>query len=369
MNTRLQVEHPVTEAITGLDLVALQFRVASGAPLGLTQGAVGFAGHAIEARLYAEDPAQDFLPQAGTIDVFQPPAGPGLRTDAGITSGQPVVPFYDPMLAKIVAWGQTRDTARRRLVAALTDTVILGPTTNRGFLIDLLQDPDFAAGMATTALIADRHAAPPPVTATATDRAIAAALMVQTQRADALAHSLGIAADLLNWSSGAPVPIELTLTAAGTDHTLTVQPAPGETLHVTDDDTRTKIVIEDVSPPRARLLVDGRRQHIHFHAAPDAISLSIAGRDLRLHRRRPGAPADETADGRRITAPMHGLLTEVDVSPGADVTPGTRLAVLEAMKMQHPITAPAAGKVTAVHARPGNQVAAGALLVEIEPVE
>ena len=156
MNTRLQVEHPVTEAVTGVDLVAWQLRVAAGERLPLDQHEVRFSGHAIEARLYAEDPHKNFLPQTGTLIDWRPASGTGVRIDHGLAPGQSVSPFYDPMLAKVIAHGATREEARRRLLVALEDTVALGLTTNRSFLIAMLRHPAFAAGEATTAFI-DRH--------------------------------------------------------------------------------------------------------------------------------------------------------------------------------------------------------------------
>src|SRR6185312_11332186 len=153
MNTRLQVEHPVTEAITGLDLVEWQLRVARGEPLPLGQEQVRFHGHAIEVRLYAEDAYAGFLPQTGRVDVWRPATGPGVRIDHGMKDGLAISPFYDPMIAKVIAAGATREEARLRLIKALHDTVVLGPTTHRHFLIKLLEHPEFAAGKATTAFL------------------------------------------------------------------------------------------------------------------------------------------------------------------------------------------------------------------------
>jgi len=158
MNTRLQVEHPVTELVTGIDLVAAQLRVARGEPLGLTQDDVGFHGHAIEARVYAEDVAKGFLPSAGPIYAWREPSGPGIRVDAGVRTGTVVPVDYDPMLAKVSAWGRTRDEAIRRLRAALRDTVVLGPSTNVAFLGDVLGLAAFAAGDTYTRFVDDHCA-------------------------------------------------------------------------------------------------------------------------------------------------------------------------------------------------------------------
>ncbi|MCG8443265.1 MAG: ATP-grasp domain-containing protein, partial [Caulobacterales bacterium] len=153
MNTRLQVEHPVTEAVTGLDLVALQIAVARGEPLGLSQDDVALAGHAIEVRLYAEDPDADFLPSTGPILLWRPPSGAGVRVDAGVETGGEISPFYDPMVAKIIASGPTREDARKRLVRALEGAALFGPKTNRDFLLDALRQDAFVKGEATTAFI------------------------------------------------------------------------------------------------------------------------------------------------------------------------------------------------------------------------
>jgi geranyl-CoA carboxylase alpha subunit len=160
MNTRLQVEHPVTELVTGLDLVELQIRIAAGEPLPIRQDDVRFAGHAIEARLYAEAPHRGFLPQSGQLAAWRPPSGPGIRVDHGLEASQTVSPFYDPLLAKIIAHGATREEARRRLIQALEDITALGIATNRGFLIDCLRHSEFAAGQATTEFIPKHFAKP-----------------------------------------------------------------------------------------------------------------------------------------------------------------------------------------------------------------
>lgn len=156
MNTRLQVEHPVTELVTGIDIVQAQLRVAAGEPLGFEQEDVLTRGHALEVRLYAEDPAHGFLPQTGTLHVFEPPSGPGIRVDTGVVTGSEVTLHYDPMIAKICAWGSDREQARGRLVEALRETVVLGPTTNLEHLLAVLRHPAFASGAVHTGFL-DEH--------------------------------------------------------------------------------------------------------------------------------------------------------------------------------------------------------------------
>ena len=155
MNTRLQVEHPVTEMITGLDLVALQIQVAQGLPLGLTQSDITLEGHAIEVRLYTEDPSQDFLPASGPVDLWRPGSGVGVRVDSGIQSGQSISPFYDHMVAKLIGYGPTREVARLRLIGALRETALFGTPNNLKFLIQCLEKQQFIDGEATTAFIAE----------------------------------------------------------------------------------------------------------------------------------------------------------------------------------------------------------------------
>ncbi|MXY41922.1 MAG: acetyl-CoA carboxylase biotin carboxylase subunit [Rhodospirillaceae bacterium] len=373
MNTRLQVEHPVTEAITGLDLVALQIRVAEGRPLGLAQADFRPSGHAIEARLYAEDVAQDFLPAAGDIALWRPPAGPGVRIDSGVESGQAVSPFYDPMIAKIVAHGETRDIARRRLIRALAETVSFGLTTNRRFLIDCLERDAFARGEATTAFIEEQFgdedlAAPDPEYAVA---AAAAVLKYLADRDAAYGKSLNVSPELLDWASAGALESRCLLTAGDADFDLSVSPAgpcdrtgPHD-YTVRGGDEAASVRIVSIGNGRAELAIDGVRRHFQYHAAGDTLFLGEAGRDHRFGPGRSAAATQEDGGGGRVVAPMHGKILEIAVDPGDTVNRGDRLMVIEAMKMQHDIVAPAAGAVADILQRAGVQVAAGDPLVDI----
>jgi geranyl-CoA carboxylase alpha subunit len=369
MNTRLQVEHPVTEMITGLDLVALQIRVAEGKPLGITQEQLRLHGHAIEARLYAEDPAQDFLPVTGRIELWQPAQGVGVRIDAGIASGQQVSPFYDPMLAKVIAWGENRDIANARLIEALEHTQLFGLTTNKAFLTDVLGRETFRAGAATTAFIDEEFAAADlqqpaldPSTA-----AVAAVLQYANTRDLMHAATLGVSPELLNWSSASGLRSHYRYRVGGTDHDVVVIATGPGSYRVTQPKQTLAVETEAAGEHMATLLVDGHRLRAYF-LCPDAthIHLGIGKRTLLLRNELALAGAAQKAvSGGRISAPMHGVLLEVLVETGRRVEKGTRLAILEAMKMQHELHASVAGTVTAVHVRPGTQVAAGEVLIEI----
>ncbi len=361
MNTRLQVEHPVTEMVTGLDLVALQIAVAQGDHLPFVQGDIRLTGHAIEARLYAEDPAAGFLPSTGRIDLWHPASGPGIRVDAGITEGGEVSPFYDPMLAKVIAYGATREDARRRLIAALRQTALVGPATNTGFLIDALAAEAFVNGDATTAFIAETW--PDGVTAVPVPSAIhalAAALLLTAARDKAHAASGIVGCDQLGWRSDGPSISVITICTGDQDLTCRAQ--------ATSQGWRVEIAgaSHDVAlSPSGDAVIDGHRhpfRHRHRHLADGAVALSVGAQGLIYDRVTPGRSADAGDSGGRIIAPMPGLVIEMNVEPGKSVEKGETIAILEAMKMQHRISAPSAGVVEAVHVAKGDQVRRGDLL-------
>jgi len=369
MNTRLQVEHPVTEMVTGLDLVALQIAVARGEPLGFGQDDVRCDGHAIEVRLYAEDPARDFLPMTGRVELWEPPTGDGIRVDAGIESSGEITPYYDPMLAKVIAWGPTRDIATSRLIDALTRTRLFGPTTNKGFLVAVLGRPAFRRGEATTAFIAEEFAEADLRGAglSAAEAAVAAALQYEASRDAARAMSLGVHAELLNWGSHGPLESHYRYRGgdAVVDVELCARSRATYEARVGGDVVRVEVLGRDGAT--ARLAVNGRRVVAGVLVPADGlIHLDLGGRVVSLRNEFAFARASEEAGGGgRVTAPMHGALLEVCVAPGDRVGKGARLAVLEAMKMHHVIVAPLAGTVAEVHATPGTQIAAGAVILVI----
>ncbi len=363
MNTRLQVEHPVTEFVTGLDLVELQIRIAAGEPLPLKQDDVRFSGHAIEARLYAEAPHEGFLPQSGDLVAWRPPAGTGIRVDHGIVEGQTVSPYYDPLLAKVIAHGRTREEAHRRLAQALAGTTALGIATNRAFLIDCLRHPEFSSGAATTHFI-PRHFAKPAAPAPDADVAIAAALMFE-HGARANGHDPARA-----WSSSGALAWPLMLQIGDECFTRAVSVIGHRRYRIDGGDRASEIAITHAADDgTVRYRLDDRdgsalhvfsRDTLHLHSA----TADFAVRETLYEPRTPAGSAAGT--DTELRAPMNGKVVSVLVAQGDAVQPGQRLVVVEAMKMQHELAARAQGTVARVTIKPGDQVATRQLLVELK---
>jgi propionyl-CoA carboxylase alpha chain len=363
VNTRLQVEHPVTEAVTGIDLVREQLRVAAGEPLGYQQEDVAWTGHAIEVRLYAEDVAAGFLPATGTLDAFAPAPEPAVRWDAGVEAGSVVGLDFDPMLAKVIAHAPTRAEAAGRLALALERLHIGGLTTNRDFLASTLRDPAFVAGDTTTDFI-DRIAPQP---ALALDdmafhhAAVTAALWLQ-------GHNRATAPVLRLVPSGwrnARLPAQQVSLSAGDRVVEITYRARRDGSFLVGTDTTARV--HRWSPDEIDVEIDGRRRTHRVTRAGDRLHVQVAGGtiDLDLVPRFPLPGALGAAGG--LVAPMPGVAADVRVAVGDEVHAGQILVVLEAMKMEHHITAPVDGTVTEVHVRPGSQVHNGEVLLVLEP--
>ncbi|NNU16175.1 biotin/lipoyl-binding protein [Parvularcula sp. ZS-1/3] len=362
MNTRLQVEHPVTEEVTGLDLVALQLKVAQGKPLGLTQDDVKLCGHSIEARLYAEEPGAGFLPSTGPVKLWRAPAG--VRTDAGIETGGEVTPHYDPMVAKVIATGASRDEAIRKLTKALEDTALIGPQTNRQFLRSLLKGEAFRTGDARTTTI-DRSEAWKPEPARLQHLALAAAI-IHARRRDENAAAASLPEELRGWASSEALYSSVVF-AGEDDVAVRIAEAKGE-LVATLHDRSISVRFVSLGEDQGLALVDGTRIPFSFTVEGATIALATADQDLTLTDLTQVASGSGEAGGiGAVTAVMHGLVTEVFVTEGDRVEKGQRLAILEAMKMQHEVTAPVSGAISALPAAAGKQVAGGDLLLQIEP--
>ena len=374
MNTRLQVEHPVTELITGLDLVALQISVAQGEPLDFSQADLDLEGHAIEVRLYTEDPSQDFLPASGPVDLWAPASGVGVRIDDGISTGQAISPFYDPMVAKVIGYGPTREAARLRLIGALKETVLFGTPSNKDFLIQCLEKQSFIDGAATTAFIGEEFSADDLDAAPVSflDSAVAATLELCLENKAHFQHSLLVSCELKNWTIASAMVSRKQYQFVDLTHDLSISPinSSADTYHVTDTAAKQSAVIQVISMQdnKAVVLFDGVKLVAQFmQRQRGQIYCSIQGRgaffkDLIIL----DGVVDDAEGGGRVIAPMHGLLLEVMVSAGDDVVKGQTLAVLEAMKMHYEILAEVDGTVEEVSAVAGSQVAVDDVLIEIK---
>ncbi|MDX1297374.1 MAG: acetyl/propionyl/methylcrotonyl-CoA carboxylase subunit alpha [Pseudomonas sp.] len=371
MNTRLQVEHPVTELITGQDLVAWQIRVAEGQPLPLKQDEIRLTGHAMEVRLYAEDATQNFLPQTGTALRWEPALRDGIRIDHGLLEGQVISPFYDPMLAKVIAYGATREEARRKLVRAVEDCVLLGVNGNQRFLANLLSHPEFAAGNATTAFIAEHFADDPslsPQAPAARELAAAAALLFQ-QSANARAHQGGLA----GWRNAGSAPWRFVLKHAEQSFNVALDvlsDGAQPKLLATLGDQQVSLTLLASDGRWATLEVDGIRQRLAYHLEGDSLWLYGHTGNLQLTdiTHLPVSSAAGAGSGS-VKAPMDGAIVEVLVEEGSRVSKGQLLVVLEAMKMEHPLKASIDGVVRRIGISRGDQVKNRQLLVEIEAAE
>jgi geranyl-CoA carboxylase alpha subunit len=366
MNTRLQVEHPVTEAVTGLDLVELQIRIARGEPLAVAQGDIRLAGHAIEARLYAEAPHRGFLPQSGRLVAWRPPAGPGIRVDHGLRAGQEISPYYDPLVAKVIAHGRTRDEARRRLIQALAETVALGPATNRGFLIDCLGHAGFAGGTATTGFIPTHFAGIAPPQADAGGLALAAVLWFEAS-ARRYGHDPG-----RTWSSSGAIPWPVRLEAGdGTPVDLTVSVLGLRRYRVAGAGAPSELEMADESDDGVvRLRLGGEEHRATYAFAGETLHLKVGSLDLNVREtlHAPRSPAGAAGGTEtEVRAPMNGKVVAVLVAEGQAIERGQRMVVVEAMKMQHEMTASASGTVVRLAVKPGDQVATRQLLLEVRP--
>lgn len=356
MNTRLQVEHPVTELITGLDLVEWQLRVANGEQLPLQQHELALNGHAIEVRLYAEDPRQDFLPQTGQVLRWQPATLPNVRIDHGMLATDEVSPFYDPMVAKVIAYGKTREDAIRLLARAVDDCILLGVNSNKQFLVNLLRHPVVVAGDTNTAFI-QRHfqndSSLHKQVLSLENLAIAAALFSQSKVTAVWQTGLGV-----------PLPLKLKyddqqiqLQLSSVNNTFTAQLC----------DQTVCIEVLERTPEQLVYLIDGVRRRVQYVLDDDQLYLDRENGNLAIRNVTYAAPeiADVAGDGN-IRAPMDGAVVNILVNKGDQVVKGQTLLVLEAMKIQQQIKSDVDGVVEDVLGQQGQQVKKRQMLFTIQ---
>jgi len=373
MNTRLQVEHPVTEAITGLDLVALQLRVAAGEPLPITQADVCLRGHAIEVRLCAEDPGCAFMPQSGTLALWQMPEhGVGqignLRVEHALVSGAEVPPWYDSMIAKLIAFGATREEARRKLLHGVEDAVALGVTTNQAFLARCLSHPVFVQGGATTAFIGQHlDALLQPDAETQRRAAVLAAMLLIESAAGARVH--GDARRLTH-----SLPVNLHFTLAGARRSVSLTHIGQRRYEAEADGRRFALELVELGAHALRFSCDGVMEGAAWHRDGERLLLRLRGQAFEIDdqtraasARQDGAGASAGARDGKLRASMNGRVVAVLVAVGERVAAGQAIVTIEAMKMEHLHAAPLAGTVKALNVAVGEQVPARRVVAEIEP--
>jgi propionyl-CoA carboxylase alpha chain len=368
VNTRLQVEHPVTEMVTGIDLVRAQLLVAAGEPLPKEMFDTTPRGHAVEVRLYAEDVAAGFIPVSGTLHTLEFPDSPGVRVDAGFTSESTVSTFYDPMLAKVIGYGADRDEACSRVARALRDTRIHGVTTNRDLLVGILREPEFRSGAIDTGYL-ERH---DPATLMGTDgqtsqriHAVVAALAAQGARRAETALLPGLPS---GWRTLPSQPQLVAFTAGDTDIQVGYR-FDRATLSVAVGDWHPDVQLISATGSLVDAVIDGvrRRYHVTRRGALHYVDSALGS--TALHETERFTDPSALAEAGSLLAPMPGSVVRIEVTEGAPVTAGTAIIVLEAMKMEHTVRAPVDGLVASISVATGDQVDSGQVLAVVHAGE
>ena len=387
MNTRLQVEHTVTEMVTGIDLVEKQFEIAKGLPLELEQDLTLFRGHSIEVRLYAEDPDNDFSPQTGKVVLWKEAEGEGIRIDNGLFSGIHITPFYDPMIAKIISWGKNREQARLILIKALLETNLFGIKTNKEFLLNILQNRKFIEGEITTSFLNNFEKNHREFSEEEQFKiaCIGACLEYEFKRESFLKQSLMVSDELRNWTSSKSLPFFVHYKIGEKNWYLSILPKPFEndSYEVFDNSdgfissdskdqykmVKVKIINKDDSI--ARVEVNNSVSLVPFHFSNGEKSpilyFNFEGKDLDfLNLWTKLDSITEKEDDGIILSPMHGILSEILVSPGDIVKKGQIVAIVEAMKMQNELRSKVNGKIKGLYQVKGKQVSLDEKLMDIE---
>jgi len=371
MNTRLQVEHPVTELVYGVDLVEWQLRVAQGEKLPLTQEEIldNRYGHAIEVRLCAEDPRQNYLPQTGKVLRWRAPVGEGMRVDTYLEDGRSISPYYDSMQAKLIAWGEDRETARNRLLKLLDDTQLLGVVSNRDYLRQVLATEAFASGDFSTAFVGkyfpqEKIAAARP----AARQTLLAAVALYLDDAHQLAGAHGLAVEMLGWHSSHDSPADFKLKWRDTEYEFEVLALEGRHFKTSVGKEAVELEVTSFTPGEFRYLAGGVLGVARYAREAEQLWLDAEGA-IECYVDHTYAAAEAAAAGSdgRILAHSDGKIVAVHVKPGQAVEKGQTLVVLEAMKMEFQLAAPMAATVETVSVEPGMQVKGRQLLVQIKP--
>lgn len=366
VNTRLQVEHPVTEEITGMDLVREQIRIAEGEPLGYTQDDLSINGHSIEARVYAENPANNFLPSPGTIDIWEPSSR--VRVDSGVESGSEVSVYFDPLIAKVISHAPTRREAAAKLARGLETTQLHGISNNRDFLVATLRTPEFLAGDTTTDFI---ERVDPPRTRQATeaeliDTAIAVSLYSQHERR---AEARVLPYIQTGWRNSLMPPERVSYAHGDAQIELEYRSRRDGSFAFERNGSSHSVFVRHASDSGIDLVIDARRMKFHIRASGTSWQTHGPAGDIQIDELPRFVIPDEAELSGGLTAPMPGKVLATEVAEGDQVEAGQLLVVLEAMKMEHRIVAPAAGTITKVHIEVGEQVEKDVALVDLQEAD
>ena len=366
MNTRLQVEHPVTELVTDLDLVEMQIKVADGQALGVTQEDIELHGHAMEVRLYAEDPSNNFMPSTGKIEVWSPDSSSDTRYDNGIVEGQTISPFYDPMIAKVISKGKDREEAITKLRQSLLKTALFGIKNNRDFLISILSSAAFKSSEVNTSFLENNKFDASAVSLTEVEKAIiGAVIFIDLEAQENRMVSLGLEPELKGWSNIKNLKYPLTLKVA--EEVISIELA---FKGLTSFDVLNSGTVYKVAYKNDIIMIDGNEYPVFFSEVKNnTLFINISEFSFKAERVTSSLISHEIEDQGNVLAPMHGIIKEIFVSNGDKVEKGQIIFILEAMKMQHEVSATGTGLVSEVNVNEGDQVEAEQQLLNIEMEE
>ena len=366
MNTRLQVEHPVTELVTDLDLVEMQIKVADGQALGVTQEDIELHGHAMEVRLYAEDPSNNFMPSTGKIEVWSPDSSSDTRYDNGIVEGQTISPFYDPMIAKVISKGKDREEAITKLRQSLLKTALFGIKNNRDFLISILSSAAFKSSEVNTSFLENNKFDASAVSLKEVEKAIiGAVIFIDLEAQENRMVSLGLEPELKGWSNIKNLKYPLTLKVA--EEVISIELA---FKGLTSFDVLNNGTVYKVAYKNDIIMIDGNEYPVFFSEVKNnTLFINISEFSFKAERVTSYLISHEIEDQGNVLAPMHGVIKEIFVSNGDKVEKGQIIFILEAMKMQHEVSATGTGVVSEVNVNEGDQVEAEQQLLNIEMEE
>lgn len=366
MNTRLQVEHPVTELVTDLDLVEMQLKVADGQALGVTQEDIELHGHAMEVRLYAEDPSNNFMPSTGKIEVWSPDSSSDTRYDNGIVEGQTISPFYDPMIAKVISKGKDREEAITKLRQSLLKTALFGIKNNRDFLISILSSAAFKSSEVNTSFLENNKFDASAVSLKEVEKAIiGAVIFIDLEAQENKMVSLGLEPELKGWSNIKNLKYPITLKVA--EEVISIELA---FKGLTSFDVLNNGTVYKVAYKNDIIMIDGNEYPVFFSEVKNnTLFINISEFSFKAERVTSSLISHEIEDQGNVLAPMHGVIKEIFVSNGDKVEKGQIIFILEAMKMQHEVSATGTGLVSEVNVNEGDQVEAEQQLLNIEMEE